>query len=393
MLNTDSATSKNRWVILGVIYCCALAFAFTFQSIPPILSLVMAELDLSHTEGGLLMSFFALPGIVIAIPAGMLADRYNQKVLVIVAMVLMTAGTVIVASSNSLPVLALGRIISGIGAMSIAVILPQLLAEWFAGHEIGTAMGIIHTGMPVGTVLSLSLLSIMGENLGWRTGIWLTAGLSLVALIIFACLYAAAPIRSQRIIRPPEGLFRGIWQIGIPVWMAGFAWMMLNAGHISFVTFTPDFLRTTGSSIASAGFLTSLTMWPALVVSPLIGFVIDKIDRKRIIIAGFGFVLAGLVVWTPQAINWIAVFILLTGIAATIIPPPIFAIVAEVTSPERLGLGYGIVSTCLNIGLLIGPAAAGFAKDVTGSYQASYALMSVFIVMIIPVIFFSRRRK
>ncbi len=61
--------TKRHWVILGVVYLCILAFAITLQSVPPVLSLSMAELQLSHTQGGLIMSLFALPGIVISIPA------------------------------------------------------------------------------------------------------------------------------------------------------------------------------------------------------------------------------------------------------------------------------------------------------------------------------------
>jgi hypothetical protein len=64
----NSATAieaKRRWVILGLATLCGLAFAITMQSVPPILSLVMAEFKLSYAQGGLLMSPFALPGIVI----------------------------------------------------------------------------------------------------------------------------------------------------------------------------------------------------------------------------------------------------------------------------------------------------------------------------------------
>ena len=80
------------------------------------------------------------------------------------------------------------------------------------------------------------------------------------------------------------------------------------------------------------------------------------------------------------------------GVAQAMVPPPIFALTPEVISPERLGLGFGIISTCLNLGIVVGPAAAGLLKDVTGSYQASYALMSGFALMITLLMIISRRR-
>jgi len=127
-------------------------------------------------------------------------------------------------------------------------------------------------------------------------------------------------------------------------------------------------------------------MWPALVLSPLIGYVIDKIDHKRAIIVAGGLALAMLVVWVPTASGWVLALMLLIGVALALVPAPIFALPAEVTSLERLGLGFGILSTCMNLGVVVGPAATGLTKDVLGSYQASYALMSGFALLIILAI-------
>lgn len=389
-MNTDEDASSTeagrRWVILGVVYLCILAFAITLQSVPPILSLVMDELGLSHAQGGLLMSLFALPGVVVSIPAGMLADRYGQKMIGIVSFGLMIAGAAIFASGGSLPVLGLGRAVSGAGAMTLMVVAPQLLAQWFRGREMGIAMGVFNTGMPLGTILSLNLLSLLGESLGWRASVWLSAGLCFVALVLFALFFAPAPRRSRQTSPPSEGLFRGIRQAGTAIWFVGAAWMLFNAAIISLFTFTPDFLKTAGFSAASAGFLTSMVMAPALLLSPVVGYVIDKVDRKRAIIALAGVALAVLVVLIPQATGWMVGLMLLIGIAQALVPAPIFALAPEVTRPAMLGLGYGIVSTCLNMGIVAGPAAAGLTKDVTGSYQASYALMSGFSLLIALVV-------
>lgn len=55
---------RRRCVILGVTYLCILSFAM--QSILPVLSLILAELKLSHAQGELLMGFFAFPGIIVS---------------------------------------------------------------------------------------------------------------------------------------------------------------------------------------------------------------------------------------------------------------------------------------------------------------------------------------
>ena len=342
------------------------------------------------------MSFFALPGIIVSIPAGMLADRYSQKAIGIASIALIIVGEIIFASGSSLPMLALGRAISGAGAMTISVLTPQLVVQWFAGRELGTAMGISNTGMPLGTIISLNLLSLLGENLGWRATVWASAGFSLVVLVIFAILYATAPQRSKQPPASHEGFLQSIKHAGTPIWLIGVSWLLFNASLVSFFTFTPDFLKSVGFSIASAGFYTSLAMWPSFITSPAIGYVIDRIDRidrKRAIIAACALAAAVLMLWVPRAIDQMLVLMLLIGITTTSIPTQLFAAASESSAPQRLGLSYGILTTCVNLGILIGPAVTGLIRDVTGVYQASYALMSGLSLAIAVVILFLRQNR
>jgi predicted MFS family arabinose efflux permease len=391
--HTATIEAKRRWVILGVTTLSCLAFAITMQSVPPILSLVMAEFKLSYAQGGLLMSLFALPGIAISIPAGMLVDRYGQKTVGIICFALMIVGTAIFASGNSLPVLVLGRVVAGAGALTMLVLAPQLLAQWFAGREMGTAMGVLNTALPLGTILSLNFLSLLGENLGWRASAWISAAVPLIALLVFIFLFAPAPGTSQ-ITRPKgESFLQSIRLTGISIWILGIAWLLFNAGVISMFTFTPDLLQSAGLTIASAGFVTSALMWPSIVLSPVVGYVIDKIDRKRAIIAIGGLALAIFIAMIPSATSWILALMIIIGVAQVLIPAPIYALITDVTSPERLGLSFGIFNTCLNLGIVAGPVAVGAIRDATGSYQASYALMAGFAFLIILAMVALRRRQ
>ncbi len=375
--------TRRRWLMLGVVYVCMLAFAMTLQSVPPVLSLVMDDLGLSHAQAGLLMSFFALPGILISIPAGMLADRYSQKMIGIVSLVLMIGGIALTASGNSLATLALGRVIAGIGGMTLAVMLPQLVAQWFAGREVGTAMGIFNTGMPLGTIISLNLLSVLGASQGWRASIWVAAGVSVLAIVALGLFFKPAPRGDTPAPERPSSLWQDIRLAGMPIWLLGLIWMLFNAAMISLFTFTPDLLRSSGFTPASAGFHTSLLMVPALLLSPLVGYVMDRTGRRVSILAIGGVALAALIVWVPTAIGWILPLVLLIGVAQAMVPAPVFSLPATLVSPQRMGLAFGIISTCLNIGVVAGPAAVGLIRDATGSYQASYGLMSASAALLV----------
>lgn len=373
---------RQRWVILGVMYLCILSFAFAMQSIPPVLSLILAELNLSHAQGGLLMGFFAFPGIIVSIPAGLLTDRYSQKAIGSLSLLLIITGEVISASGSSLLGLGLGRFVSGIGAATLVVMVPQLLAQWFMGREIGIAMGVFNTGMPLGTVLSLNFLSIIGERMGWRAGIWTSLGVAVLTLGVFMFLFAPAPRKEGKIDLSSEHLLEGLKTTGMAVWILGAAWLFFNAAVISVYTFTPDFLKASGFSVASAGFHTSVIMWPGLVMGVIVGWVIDKKGRKRLMIGAAGVIIAFLLLWVPGMTTWLIPLMLCLGFTQSFVSTPIFALVPDVVHPTRLGIGYGVLSTCVNVGIVAGPLATGWIKDVSGSYQGSYTLMSGFALMI-----------
>lgn len=179
-------------------YVCMLAFALVFQSIPPILKLIISELNITHAQAGLLMSLFALPGIFIAIPSGIISDRFGVRKVGITSLVLMVIGTFVVGTSNNFPSICVGRLISGIGAITLAIVLPQLLSRWFMGKELGIGMGVFNTAMPLGTVASFNVFGIMGSNLGWQSSIFLTTVFSVLALLIFLWLFKEPTVEIKR---------------------------------------------------------------------------------------------------------------------------------------------------------------------------------------------------
>ena len=119
--------SRYRWVILILAYLCMLGFAFTLQSLPPLLTLIMGELNLTHTEAGLLMSFFVLPTIFLAILAGFLSDRWGPFKTGVISLILLIIGTLVFAVGGSFLYAGLGRVIAGIGAVTISIVAAQIL--------------------------------------------------------------------------------------------------------------------------------------------------------------------------------------------------------------------------------------------------------------------------
>ena len=362
-----------------------LGFAFVFQSLPPILTLIVKELKLTHSQAGLLMSLFALPAIFLSIPGGLLSDYYGIRKIGIVSLVLMIVGTLIVALSDTFLKVSIGRLLSGVGAVILSILASQLLSQWFVGREIATAMGIYNTAMPVGTIICFSTFGILGENLGWRVPIFVTTTVSTIVLIVFLLLYrSASDDRSER--KEKNGkqwrdILSNLRMTGISIWLVGFSWMWFNAAVISFTTFAPDFFVSKGYEIGLAGFLTSLLMWGSLCISPVVGHLIDRIGGREIFIGIGGATLSVAIYLIPSSTNFIFPMIIM-AIAVALVPAPIFSFPSKILKPTSLGLGFGIISTCMGIGVSFGPSLAGLVRDRTESYQMSFILLSAFAILV-----------
>lgn len=164
------------------------------------------------------------------------------------------------------------------------------------------------------------------------------------------------------------------------MWIIGFTWMWFNAALISFLTFAPDFFVSQGYETVFAGFMSSIVMMGSLFLSPLIGYFVYRFGKEKMFIVVAGAALTLLILLVPTTSLHLPLLVLM-GIFTAFVPVPVFSLPSKIVQPQNLGLGFGILTACLNVGVLAGPYLTGLAKDFTGEYTTSFYLMSVFTIM------------
>jgi predicted MFS family arabinose efflux permease len=368
-----------RWKAMFYIYLFMLVFAVTFQSIPPLLGFLVHSLEISHTQAGALVSLFGLPGILISIPGGIFADVYGPKRVGVIALVIALSGSLLVALGKSFPLLIIGRIISGIGGLTISIVAPQALSRWFASKDLGKAMGIFNTAMPLGSILTLNIFGILAAIFTWQIPLLITSFFCFAVLVLFYLKYPELPDETQQQGKPEfKKNVSAIRKTRSQVWLIAVVWMMYNASTISYLTFGADYYQSAGYTVSYAGFLTSLLMVGSLLFSPLIGILTDRVGREECFIIGGSIAIGFLLFSVPRTGFNPLLLGGMIGFFAAAIPAPVFSLVPKYISLAQVGLGYGILSTCLNIGILIGPLLVGFSYDRTESYLSGFNLMALF---------------
>jgi MFS family permease len=379
------AANSYRWTILGAMTFCSLAFGVTFQGIPPLLGTLIDTFHISHTEAGALMSLFSIPAIIIALPGGILVDRYGPKAVGTTGLLTMAAGTAIVATGGSYWVLAVGRLVAGLGAAITLTVGPKVVTSWFRERELGLSMGILNTAMPLGTILSLNFMGIISLHYGWRASVGTSLAVIILALCFFWLLYRKRESAGQPITERIK--LSVVEEAGWPIWLVGAVWGLFGAAMISYFTYAPDYFVSQGNDVARAGLLASFPMWGSIFLASIVGLLIDRWGRKWLFALVGCAGIAVILYLLPGFPLYAVALVIVLGIFVAIPPASVFSLAGEIM-PERVtGLGFGIVSVCHNIGVLVGPLIAGTLRDTTGNYLGSFIAMATFAALgILPMV-------
>src|SRR4051794_25917513 len=142
------AAIEKRWLMLAVLFLVRTTMALQFQTVASTGPFLLDALGIDFASLGALIGLYMLPGVVIALPGGLFGQRFGAKLVVLAGLVLMALGAAMMAVSSSFAGASAGRLIAGTGAVLLNVMCTKMIADWFAGREIVTAMALLVTSWP-----------------------------------------------------------------------------------------------------------------------------------------------------------------------------------------------------------------------------------------------------
>jgi MFS family permease len=184
---------RNRWGVLALLFFIRGTMAVQFQSVAAVAPLLGAEFGASLADIGILVGLYSVPGVALALPGGAIGQRFGDKKTVLAGLVLMMAGSCIMAFSSSWSGQISGRLVAGVGSVLMGVLMTKMVADWFAGKELSTAMAIFVNSWPIGIAISLLVLPPIGVAHGASA-----ANLAVAALVALAPVFLHCPIILRR---------------------------------------------------------------------------------------------------------------------------------------------------------------------------------------------------
>lgn len=351
---------------------------------PVLLPYLRSSFDLSLTVAGLLVTVLWLGSALGQLPGGVLADRYSERLVMVVGAVVVALALVLVVVAPTSLLLFAATGVVGLGLSLYPIARITILSEIYP-DRIGSALGVTMATGDLGQTVLPPVAGLLAATVAWQAGLgFIVPLLLLIGVVLWAVLPPATPSES-----PMDSLSTG--SVGYVVGrlrrsnMAFVAFILFLYILIwqSFTGFYPTYLvEEKGLSSSTAGLLFSVFFAFGVVVKPVAGAAYDRIGMRSslvLVLVGpvAGFVLLPFVdgFW-PLAVITALVSTMLGSGAIT------QSFLSDSIPADIRGTGLGMVRTTAATLGAAGPVLFGSIAD-RGYFDEGYVLLGAVTVAVI----------
>ena len=339
---------------------------------------IAKDLGLSHAEKGLMVATPVLAGALLRVVMGVLVDRLSPKKAAIIGQVIVIAALLyawLAGVHSYAEVLVLGGFL-GVAGASFAAALP-LASRWYPPEHQGTAMGIAGAGNS-GTALAALFAPGLAAALGW-SNVFGAVLIPLVLVLAAFCVMAKDAPDAP----PPKTLAEYLRVLqDKDAWWFMFFYSVTFGGFVGLASSLVIYFNTQyGLAPQTAGFFTAGCVFAGSLVRPIGGNVADRIGgiKSLSVMYVFAALFLGIVSFDlPEAWMALAVFVgamLALGMGNG----AVFQLVPQRFRRE-IGVMTGLVGMAGGIGGFYLASSLGFARQLTGSYQAGFLIFAALAV-------------
>ncbi len=383
---TGVGVLRHRRIIVGGVLALA-TLNLMNSAYSNVLETIKAEMGLSYTQSGALMSAYFVGYMLGQIPWGMLADSRGSRPTITLSVIGVSASTMLFGLSHTVVFAMASRFLAGLLGAGIFVPSVRLVSAWFNSEERGTALGVLNIGGSVGLVAAAWAVPLISLDAGWRLTIRSAGAIGVAA--------GAAVWLLLRDRDDPNN--RGLNLSSLPFrdrdfWLLAFTQFIRLGSYYTLIAWLPLVLKEEyGLSIVATSGALSLFNLAGMLANPLGGVVSDRVGKRSVLMASFALLGLDVLFFAGRLTGlWVYLAVLMLGWFINFVRSPSFTIISDVFGTEAAGSISGVHNTFASLGALVLPYTLGFIKDYTLSYRLGWLSVSVF--MFIGVGLFSQVR-
>ncbi len=326
-----------------------------------VLPAMRSELGLNYSQAGWLNTANALGYLLGAVLTRLVVQQWGNRLLFSVGMFITAIGILATGLTNDLQLLALSRVVAGLGGAAVFICGGALSGNVFPDRpELGTTtIAVYFAGGGIGLVIGGVLVPVLlerGGNSAWPLA-WIWMGI-ISLLMAMATVWAA-----YRIIEP--GAAAGNAKAAIrPFLPELFGYLMFGLGYIGYMTFVVAWMRESGAPAAMV-----VPVWIALGLATILAPAVWRIPLAKwsggrpmaliMAVLAVGALLPLLGTGYGIMLSSAALF----GVAMFSVPTSISSLIKRSLPKPAWGSVMATFTVVFAAGQTVGPVAAGWLAD------------------------------
>ncbi|RYC40502.1 MFS transporter [Pectobacterium zantedeschiae] len=362
---------------------------------------IRADLGLSATEFGVLLSAFSLSYGISQLPSGLLLDRFGPRVVLGAGLLFWSSMQALAGMVNNFSHFIMLRIGLGIGEAPFMPSGVKVINDWFTAKERGLPMGIFNSSTTIGQAFAPPILVALMLAFGWRM-MFVIIGIAGIAIAL--CWYAWYRNREKFVLTQEEKDYLNAGtkpvsqtRVTLKEWGALFkrrtVWgMILGFSGVNYtgwlyLSWLPGYLQAErGLSLVNTGWVAAIPFLFGSIGMLINGTVADRLARRGYSLAKSRKSLICLGLVCSAACTLLVVQSTSTSMAVAFISLALFFVhfagtsawgLVQVMAPSRM---VASVSSIQNFGSFIfasfAPIVTGWVVDKTHSFNLALVVCS-----------------
>lgn len=308
-------------LIVTTLALCGIVVSLQQTLLLPLLPELPLLLDTSVDNVSWLVTATLLAGAIATPTLSRLADMFGKRRMMLIALGVSVAGSLLGALSTILPLLIAARALQGVGMALIPIGIAAMRDE-LPRDRLPLGVALMSASLAIGAGVGLPLSGLIAEHLDWHAIFWLTGAVGLALVVTVMRVLPESPVRTRGsfdlrgAILLSAALTAGLVALskgGQWGWLSPATLVSAAVGVVLLAVFAPLQLRTP---------------------MPLVD--IRVATRRAVLLANFGSFLAGFGLFANMLVT-----------------------TQQMQQPEATGYGLGL--DALATGLWMAPGAAAFA--------------------------------
>lgn len=389
-LNDSVAT---RWGALAIVAFTMMAAYYVNDVMAPLKNMLESDLAWTSTEFGFFTGAYSFLNVflLMLIWGGLILDRFGIRFTGKLAAILMVVGTGLeyyaitaLAGNESLIfgyktgvfVASAGYSIFGVGAEVAGITVSKIIAKWFRGKEMATAMGVQVALARIGSQAAYSVAIPLARNFSIDTPLLIGFVLLVGGLIAFFAFSVMDKKLDKQVEASAEDggedkfSFKDVKHIltNPGFWLIALLCVLFYSCVFPFQKFASELMiGKYGIDESVAGSIVGLPALGALILTPVFGGLVDKRGKAAsIMMLGAAMLICVHFIYAiPSIDNWLVAIVLMIilGIAFSLVPSAMWPSVAKIFPVNQLGTAYALIFFIQNIGLWGIPTLIGWVLD------------------------------